>query len=482
MKSGRLRFLTIPIILAAFSLLTAGYLATLTTATVVISGETQVTLKTHQTTVGSALQEAGIVLQPEDVISPEPTAVLNRNDTIIIQRARLVQVTVDDLVSIPLRTQARTADELLSHLGVTIGKRDRLTVNGQPSSELPLPTSRGSNVGPQVRSEQARESISANIRLIHAKEITIQEEGSQKRTLLTAAPTVGEALMEAGYKLYLADQVIPGVGEALQSGTNIVMSRSHPLSILVDGRRAKTRTSRLTVGDVLADMNIVLYGQDYALPALEAAISDNLEIRVVRVRNEVVINQEVIPFETRTEPSNEVELDTVILAQGGQPGVHEIRTVIRLENNTEVSREVIADYIAQEPMPRLYNYGTKVVVRSLNTENGVVRYWRVIHMLATSYSASTAGTSLGASYYGKTRCGDIMRHGIVAVDPDMISLHTNVYVPGYGAGYACDTGNAIVGKRIDLGYDDNNLKDWYNWVDVYLLTPVPNDIDYTNNK
>jgi 3D (Asp-Asp-Asp) domain-containing protein len=99
-------------------------------------------------------------------------------------------------------------------------------------------------------------------------------------------------------------------------------------------------------------------------------------------------------------------------------------------------------------------------------------------MLATSYSASTAGVSLGVPYYGHVRCGFAMRSGIVAVDPHMISLHTNVYVDGYGPGYACDTGSAIVGKRIDLGYDDSNLKLWYRWVDVYLLTPVPDNIRY----
>jgi len=74
-----------------------------------------------------------------------------------------------------------------------------------------------------------------------------------------------------------------------------------------------------------------------------------------------------------------------------------------------------------------------------------------------------------------------MRHGIVAVDPRVINLRSEVYVPGYGVGLAGDTGGAIKGKRIDLGYDDDNLKLWYRWVDVYLLTPVPpaSRIDYT---
>jgi 3D (Asp-Asp-Asp) domain-containing protein len=120
-----------------------------------------------------------------------------------------------------------------------------------------------------------------------------------------------------------------------------------------------------------------------------------------------------------------------------------------------------------------------VVVRTLQTPNGPVEYWRVIRMLATSYSASTAGVSRSASWYGHVRCGFAMRAGIVAVDPRIVPLGTNVYVDGYGVGNACDTGSAIIGKRIDLGYDDNNLQLWYRWVDVYLLTPPPPNIRYS---
>ena len=36
------------------------------------------------------------------------------------------------------------------------------------------------------------------------------------------------------------------------------------------------------------------------------------------------------------------------------------------------------------------------------------------------------------------------------------------------------TGSMVAnGRRIDLGYSDDDLVLWYSWVDVYLLTPVP---------
>ncbi len=36
------------------------------------------------------------------------------------------------------------------------------------------------------------------------------------------------------------------------------------------------------------------------------------------------------------------------------------------------------------------------------------------------------------------------------------------------------TGLCILGKRIDLGFDeDKPFPSWYSWTDVYLLTPAP---------
>ena len=474
-KPRRVRWLAIPIILGVFSLLTVGYLNTFTPATIV-DGDRVINLRTHQTTVEGVLREVGVELLPEDIVLPARTAPLNRNDTIVIQRAKLVRLSVDDEEPRWIRTQRTRGTEVLADLGYAVSVNDMILVNGGFDDVLPA--------APRPRPALAPAAAAwanlpdAHIQLRRAVPLTIQEVGGQPIAIKTSARTVGEALLQAGFMVYLADKVVPGLEAPVRPDMQVTIERAKPVTIWVDGRQVRTRTLHDTVADVLAEMNIVLLEQDYTRPALNEPVAAHAEIRVVRIKREIQINQEYIPFETLWEPDPELELDAQVLAQDGARGVRERRSLVTFEDGLEVKRELVADFVARPPQPRVYKYGTKVVIRTLDTPQGPVQYWRKIRMLATSYSASTSGVSRDKSWYGRTRCGQNMRFGIVAVDPRIVSLGSNVYVPGYGVGNACDTGGAITGKRIDLGYDDDNLKLWYRWVDVYLLTPVPNQIRY----
>jgi len=51
---------------------------------------------------------------------------------------------------------------------------------------------------------------------------------------------------------------------------------------------------------------------------------------------------------------------------------------------------------------------------------------------------------------GRTASGLPVGVGVIAVDPSVIPLGTRVFVPGYGAAVAADTGTAIKGNIIDL--------------------------------
>ena len=428
--------------------LAAGYRSSLIPVTLVVDGESR-QVRTHQETVGPFLLDAGLVLYSEDLVEPDLDHPLEPGMTVRVTRARPVWIQADGRTW-PVRTHAAAPDQILAEAGLSLAPHDRVVVEDDPAGE----------------------GASLRIRVERAVPVTVHEDG-RVLTFYTTATTVGGALREAGLTLYLADRVEPGLAQPLSAGMHIHVERSQPVTVRVDGRVIRTRTHRDQIAPVLADLGVVLTGQDYTIPPLDAPLNGETTIVVVRVSERFLIQQEPIPFDVVWQPDPELELDERRLIQDGAPGVLERRLRVRYEDGQEVSRTMENEYVAVPPTTKIIGYGTKIVVRQLETPEGTVEYWRVIRMLATSYSASTAGTPRSSPYYGRTRLGWPMRHGIVAVDPRVISLRSRVYVPGYGIGVAGDTGGAIKGRRIDLGYDDDNLVLWYRWVDVYLLTPVP---------
>ena len=446
-------------LLVTLGSLVAGYRTTLTPVTLMIN-ENPRRLYTHQDTVAALITDVGLELHPKDSIAPSPATPLRRGMTIRVEHARPVRVSVDGQ-STTLQTRATSVNEILKEAQVTLGTYDDLSIQGNLRGRSP-------------------EGDVPQITIRRAVPFTLRD-GNRTTTFHTTAPTVGEALHQAGLTLYLADRVHPALSTRISPNMEIVLERSTPVTVLVDGRSVRTRTHSEHVGEVLANLGIVLTGQDYTNPPYDAPIERAATVEIVRVSERFLIEQEPIAFESVWRPDPNLEIDHQQLLQEGSPGVLERRIHVRYENGQEISRTLENEYVAMPPTTHIRGYGTKIVVRSLDTSSGTVEYWRKMRMLATSYSAATSGVSRSNPHYGRTATGIRMRDGIVAVDPRLINLGSEVYVPGYGVGLAADTGGAIKGKRIDLGYADDNLQLWYRWVDVYLLTPVPpaSQIDYT---
>ncbi len=443
-------------------------------------------IRTHRLAVETVLQELGLTLEAEDLVQPPTGSHLRPNQTITIQLARPVTIEADGR-TVQLLTHQQTVAGLLAEAGIVTNPRDEILINGtvvvSPESSLPrfppsaLPTQ--SAIGRFFAVHTPRGAIASSrpqmVRLIvhRAIPVTLNDNGARS-TFYTTRPNVGEALLEQGLTLFLGDKVTPSLGTRLSPGMRIYIQRSIPVAITVNGRTIKTRTRRETVGEVLAQEGVTLMGQDFSRPPTHQPVSAGNVIEVVRVREALEIAQEFIPFETNWVPDPEMELDRQEVRQTGATGVIKTRTRVRYENRQEVWREVEDEWLDQEPSNRIVAYGTKIVIRTLQTEDGPVEYWRKISMLATPYSAATSGKEASHPRYGITRSGLPVGFGIVAVDPKVIPLMTNLYVPGYGPALAADTGGLILGKRIDLAYEEDQLPaSLYEWRDVYVLTPVP---------
>ncbi|MEN6412623.1 MAG: peptidoglycan-binding protein [Veillonellales bacterium] len=78
------------------------------------------------------------------------------------------------------------------------------------------------------------------------------------------------------------------------------------------------------------------------------------------------------------------------------------------------------------------------------------RYSRALNVIASAYTSNDDGNS------NYTCRGNLVRKGLVAVDPAVIPLGTRLYIPGYGYAIADDIGGAIKGNSIDLAFDSRS--------------------------
>lgn len=447
--------------------------------TVVVDGvEHRVT--THRHTVGAILKDLDVATTEVDRVSPGHDAPLHRGQTIVVERAQSYRLFIDGRM-VDMQSWGETVGDVFADAGFMIDPKDTIHLNGTLVEKYtPLP-----RVGPSELVNLADSALSmqpagspANpephqIQVARSIPLTIHD-GGMAFEVKTTALTVGEALRQADLTIYLGDRVDPELSAPVSTGLKVHIQRSRPVHVQVAGQELRTRTRAETVAEALAEMRIGLSGQDQIVPALDTPIVDSLDIQITRVNEEVVIEEEIAPFDTVFRPDPNLAIDTQEVSSPGAEGITRSRYRVRYENGAEVSRVHEDTWTAQDPADRVISYGQLIQPRTTTTADGrEITYWRRIQMHASSYSAGTAGVSPSSPHYGYTRTGDRMRHGIVAVDPSIIPLRTQVYVPGYGVGDALDTGSAIISRRIDLGYDDSNLELWSQSVDVYLLWPPP---------
>jgi uncharacterized protein YabE (DUF348 family)/3D (Asp-Asp-Asp) domain-containing protein len=475
------RLQTVFVILTAV-LLTAGlvwrFITTQLPVTIWVDGYSD-QVYTHQRTVRGLLEELNLPLAPEDQVNLPLDHALTPGLTVEVTRARVVLIAVDGNARV-VRTHARRVGDIWSAAGIEPGEMDERFLEGVPVTDETLLPTPAATSDADVRYRVGRPWVGKaapplTLSLRRAVPLTVLDE-DMPLTFMTTAPTVGEALRREQFVLYLGDIVQPSLGSPVRAGERIFIQRSLPVVFFADGDTLKTRTRQHTVGDALAEQGIVVAGLDEVEPALTTPLVPNLAIRVVRIQEVLQIEQQIVPFTSIWVGDDQLDIDQRRVSVPGQEGIQRQRYRIRSENDQEkqvIERTLEDSWVAQEPITRVLAYGRRITPKTLETPEGPITYWRHVRAYTTSYTAASAGVPKTNPAYGRTRIGLPLRTGIVAVDPTLIPLRSWLYVPGYGKGLAGDTGGAVKGKFVDLGFSEGEYESWHWWSDVYLLWPPP---------
>lgn len=185
----------------------------------------------------------------------------------------------------------------------------------------------------------------------------------------------------------------------------------------------------------------------------ESSFTEKLEEEV-----EVLPKKWVYQDDPETEAGEEK-----VLEEGADGRRVKIIKITYHKDGSEYERETISTETTPAKDKKVLR-GTKIVWKILDTPDGQIKFWKKMRVYATHYDSRC----LGCNEW--TAIGMRAGKGVIAVDPKVIPLRSKVYIPGYGIAVAGDTGGAIKGNIIDLGFDDARTSGWSaKFVDIYLL-------------
>jgi uncharacterized protein YabE (DUF348 family) len=166
-------------------------------------------VRTYSSTVAQVLHDDGITLGAHDAVSPSPNASVADGGTIMLQRGRLMKVTVD---------------------GVEQDHWTRATTVGAAVNELGMDT-RGAWVSSASGTAVPLSGMSLSIRM--PKQVTLIDGANNPQTITTTDATVGQVLADHHISIGNQDSVNPGLNDQVTGNMQITISRTGTQTVTV---------------------------------------------------------------------------------------------------------------------------------------------------------------------------------------------------------------------------------------------------------
>lgn len=283
--------------------------------------------------------------------------------------------------------------------------------------------------------------------------VTIFEDGKEVASFTTFKEEQAELLEEAALTLGADDAITMS---DVKQDISIEIFRAFPVNIQANGETVSVNVIKDTTVRETLDKAAVEYDSDDKFSAdLEAAVTANMDITVVRCETKVVEETESIPYDSETKKTDSLYKGVTKVEQEGEKGEKKLVYSVSYEDGVEVARTLTETVVTKEAKNKVTLVGTKK--RAITSTSSYGRKMskeelagaKCITVTATAYSSDCDG---GA----RTCLGKVPSYGTVAVDPKVIPLGTKMYIVSpsgnyvYGYCFAGDTGGAIKGNKVDL--------------------------------
>lgn len=290
------------------------------------------------------------------------------------------------------------------------------------------------------------------------KPVTIAADGKLIQTRVLFSGTVKDVLQKNHIGLGKNDLVQPILDSKVTRHTQIVVTRAFKVRVLADGTIKTIETTPITAEKAVSLAGFQLGENDILKTKAGKLVSANQEIEVIRVTEQVVNEDQIIPYGSEQIDDPTLERGLTKTVKAGKEGIARNTIKIIFYNGQEEKREIISTETLQEPQNRVIAMGSITSV-SRGSERLDFREAKYMQASAYTYTGFRTATGLTPSV------------GMVAVDPNVIPMGSRLYIEGYGYARAADTGGAIKGNTVDLFME--SYSQCINWgrrsVKVYVL-------------
>jgi uncharacterized protein YabE (DUF348 family) len=281
---------------------TLAYFLAQKAVTVTVDGQVR-TVGTYAGTVGELLEEEGLEPASHDVVLPAAHQAVDDGDTVVLNRARPLELTVDG-VSRQVYVTALSVDEALQQLGY---RADGLVLSASRSERLPLD--------------------GMALTITTPKDITLVSDG-QERVVTTTAATAGDLLAEQGIALSETDRTSLYLEQALLNKMRLQVFRVSVQEVQEASAIAHERVETPDANAFEGDETVTQPGEDgEQVATIRVTTVDGVETERETLATEVTREpvDELVTVGTKARPANSPTADGLnwaALAQcesGGRP-------------------------------------------------------------------------------------------------------------------------------------------------------------------
>lgn len=191
-----------------------------------------------------------------------------------------------------------------------------------------------------------------------AKEVVVTIK-NDTNPVFTTKDTVKELLHELNIAYTKHDLIEPALNTAITDDLEIYYEAAFQVELTSDGDQREVWTTSTTVADFLEHEDVSLGELDRVEPELDTKLEKETEIQVVRVEKVTDVVEETVAFGTVTRKDNELEAGKEEVIDAGEEGQIKKYYEVLLEDGEEVSREQIKTETVKESADRVVAVGTK---------------------------------------------------------------------------------------------------------------------------